>query len=141
MSRCAVAMLGSFAPKSSSTVTMTAWATSKVDSGPETVLWLFDPALIDVSANLGCEAGAVEDSNEPSSFPPLVEVMEFSNPFFPADGEARFFAMWKPAQSITVAARAAPINNTEPRRFMKVGGGVHCRFFLLALAMLLVGSL
>ena len=125
-------MLGIFAPKSSSTVTMTAWATSKVDNGPETVLWPFDPALIDVSANLGCEAGAVEDSNEPSSVPPLLEAMEFSNPFFLADGEARFFAIRKPAQSNIVTARAALINNTEPRRFIKVefGGGVLCLFFI-----------
>ena len=63
---------------------------------------------------------------------------------FTADGVGGFWAIWKPAQTRTVTVRAALINNTEPRRFIKVDfgeGGVLCRFFLLALAMLLVGSL
>src|SRR2546422_538129 len=73
MSRSAAATVGTVPPKSSSTVVMTAWATSKVASGAETVLWLFDPALADVSAILVWDASPVEDDTEPPSVPAFLE--------------------------------------------------------------------
>src|SRR5437762_812210 len=111
-------MLGTAAPKSSSTVTMTACATSK--AGPlspslapaggggegarragEEVL----TAPIEVFANPGWEASPVEDRNEPSSLPPLarfpssvgrespgVRADLFSELALATEGAARFFA-------------------------------------------------
>src|SRR6185503_1305349 len=125
MSRSAAAMVGTLPPKSSSTVTITAWATSKVASEPGTESLFVEPGSTEVEL----------------SFPPPLGEREgvISEPVFPTDREVRFFAVWKPAQTETSTATAALIIHHEPRRLLAVefGGGGLCLFFLLALAMLL----
>src|SRR5436190_19523426 len=129
MSSRAAATLGTVPPKSSSTVTMTAWATSKVASGPGTASRFVEPRPTEVEisspALVGERAG--------------VRAGVISEPVFPTDKEVRFFAGWKPAQTENSTATTALIIHHEPRRLLAVefGGGGLCLFFLLALAMLL----
>src|SRR5437899_2509601 len=109
MSRSAVAMLGTAAPKSSSTVTMTACATSKVESGPEAAVWFVAPAPTEAEPSrpplLGERAGVRAVVSEGT---------------FGVDCDAPFFAIRKPAQTRIVTPSAAPINQREPRRLVAV---------------------